>query len=88
MHEPVPPGLLDQFPLDESTDREMGMQSVPGLVPLRYPHIRERLAAELGAEGTKEFAQMFPNDFGIMASVAAIGERSESVQPIGSAIAA
>jgi hypothetical protein len=54
MHEAMRPSRLDQRSLDEPADREMQMQPVIDLVPLRHPGIRERPTAKFAAQAAEE----------------------------------
>src|SRR5262249_31625586 len=51
---PATPGVPDQGSVDELADREVQMQSVVGLVPLRNPHVRKRLTTQAGSQVTEE----------------------------------
>ncbi len=54
MHEATTPGCSDLAARYDSADREMQVQAVTGLVPLRHPHVRERRAAQAGAQRPEE----------------------------------
>jgi hypothetical protein len=78
--------LLDELTLDELPDREMCVQSMTGLMPLRNTDISKRLATCRSAKSAEEFTQVSANHVRVMATTTGIGQRAEPIQPVGGAI--
>jgi hypothetical protein len=68
MHESAAPHPLNRAPSDEPADGEVCVQPVPGLVPLRHPYIRERLAAQLVAQRPEELGKVAAERARVMAA--------------------
>ncbi len=87
VHEPVTPRVLDHRPGDELTDREVNVQTVPGLVPLRDPQVRERLAQAV-SQGPEERRHVDAQLQRVVATRTPVGQRAKPVQPVGRAVPA
>lgn len=88
MNEPVTPGLIDELAFDELADSEVHVETVTGLVPLGNPHVRQWSTAQSRTKVAKEDRDIITQLVNIVTPLTGIGESAETVQAVGSAVAA
>jgi len=82
VHEAVPPARADQRLPDVSADREVHVQPVPTRMPLRHPHVRQRVAAERASEPPEERSHVPSKLCRLVAAVPRVGQRPEPIQSL------
>ena len=72
---------------EETADRVMDMEAMPGRVPFRDPQIRERVPLR-PSQRPEELGDIGPEAAGIVVSSATVGEGPETVQTVRGTVAA
>ena len=88
MDEPTAPRLVDTTTGNELTYRKVHMHAVIGLVPLRHPYVREWFSAQRHPQRAEEVAHIGAQLCRVMTPGSRIGQSTETIQPVSSAIPA
>jgi len=87
LHKAVLPSTSDYSLIDESTNGEVSMQTVPAWMPLRSPQVWVRSRAEPMTQHPKESRDVCPHAQLVVTTIAAIGQRAEAIEPVCGAVA-
>ena len=82
------PGVADHTLRDEPAHREMHVQAVTALVPLRHPHVGERRTAGALSQIPEEGPQVSPHLYLVVAAFAPVSQSPKPVEQVGRAVPA